>query len=135
MPRKLCTLSTGTVSSIDSSAKTITVFQDNGTQGEFSDATGKKAHLTLDKKVSLDSTAADAFKKTGAYAVVLYYGNDTSRTAVALKSLGAGPFSTASGTVVKFEGKRSISIEDSSGATADLQNHPGQHRRGISGRG
>jgi hypothetical protein len=108
---------TGTVSSINSATKTITVFQDNGTEGEFSDGTKGKAHLGLDKKVVLDTTAADAFKKTGVYVVVLYYGNDSSRTAVALKNLGAGPFSSATGTVVKFEGKHSISIEDSSGAT------------------
>lgn len=108
---------TGTVSSIDNAAKTITVFQDNGTQGEFSDATNVKAHLAIDKKVALDTTAADAFKKTGAYVVVLYYGDDSSRTAVALKNLGAGPFSSATGTVLKFEGKRAISIEDSSGKT------------------
>jgi len=108
---------TGTVSSINSATKTISVFQDNGSQGEFSDATGAKMHLAMDKKVALDTTAADAFKKTGAYVVVLYYGNDSSRTAVALKNLGAGPFGSATGAVVKFEGKRSISIEDSSGAT------------------
>ena len=108
---------TGTVSSIDSAAKTITVFQDNGTQGEFSDGTSAKPHLAIDKKVSLDSTNGDAFKKTGTYAVVFYYGNDSSRTAVALKSLGAGPFSSATGTVVKFDSKHSISIADSTGAT------------------
>ena len=108
---------TGTVSSIDNAAKTITIFQDTGTQGEFSDATNSKPHLAIDKKIALDSTAADAFKKTGAYVVIFYYGNDTSRTAVALKNLGAGPFSSVTGTVVKFEGKRSISVEDSTGAT------------------
>lgn len=115
---------TGTVSSINSATKTITVFQDNGTQGQFSDATNAKAHLSLDKKVALDTTSADAFKKTGAYVVVLYYGNDSSRTAVALKNLGAGPFSSATGTVTKFEGKRSISIEDSSGATQTFKINP-----------
>lgn len=108
---------TGTVSSINSATKTISVFQDNGTQGEFSDGTHAKAHLALDKKIVLDTTAADVFKKTGAYVVVLYYGDDNSRTAVALKNLGAGPFSSGTGTVVKFEGKRTISIEDNSGAT------------------
>jgi hypothetical protein len=112
---------TGTVSSINSASKTISVYQDNGAQGEFSDATGSKMHLSIDKKVSLDTTAADAFKKTGAYVVVLYYGGDHDRTAVALKNLGAGPFSSVSGTVVKFENKRSISVEDSSGATQSFK--------------
>lgn len=108
---------TGTVSSVNTATKTISVFQDNGTQDSFSDATNSRAKLNIDKKVVLDTTAADAFKKTGAYVVVLYYGNDTDRTAVALKNLGTGPFTSATGTVVKFEGRRSISVEDSSGAT------------------
>jgi hypothetical protein len=108
---------TGTVSSINSASKTISLYQDNGTQGEFSDATESKTHLALDKKVSLETTASDVFKKTGAYVVVLYYGGDHDRTAVALKNLGSGPFTSATGTVVKFDSKRSISVEDSSGAT------------------
>jgi hypothetical protein len=112
---------TGTVSSIDSASKTISVFQDNGTQGDFSDATDSKTHLSIDKKVSLENTAADTFKKTGAYVVVLYYGGDHDRTAVALKNLGAGPFSSITGTVVKFENKRLISVEDSSGATQSFK--------------
>lgn len=108
---------TGTVSSINTASKTISVFQDNGTQGEFSDGTDSKARLAIDKKVALDTTAADAFKKTGAYVVVLYYGGDNDRTAVALKNLGSGPFTSATGTVVKFDSKHSIAVADGSGAT------------------
>lgn len=112
---------TGTVSSINSATKTISVFQDNGTQGEFSDATNSKAHISIDKKVALDSTAADIFKKTGAYVVVLYYGGDQDRTAVALKNLGAGPFTSSTGTVVKFDSKKTIQVVDSSGATQSFK--------------
>ena len=108
---------TGTVSSIDNATKTISVFQDNGEQGEFSDATNARVHLAIDKKIVLDTTAADAFKKTGAYVIVFYYGHDSDRSAVAFKNLGAGPFTSSTGTVVKFEGKRSIEVADSSGAT------------------
>ena len=108
---------TGTVSSINSANKTISVFQDNGTQGEFSDGTSAKAHLSIDKKVALDTTAAEIFKKAGAYVVVLYYGGDQDRTAVALKNLGAGPFTSITGSVVKFDSKHAIQVADSSGAT------------------
>jgi hypothetical protein len=108
---------TGTVSSINTASKTISVFQDNGTQGDFSDATDSKTRLSIDKKVALETTAADVFKKTGAYVVVLYYGGDSDRTAVALKNLGSGPFTSASGTVAKFDSKHSIAVEDSSGST------------------
>jgi rhodanese-related sulfurtransferase len=112
---------TGTVSSINTASKTISVFQDSGTQGVFSDGTDSKARLSIDKKVALETTAADAFKKTGAYVVVLYYGGDSNRTAVALKNLGSGPFTSVSGTVVKFDSKRSIEVEDSSGTTQNYR--------------
>ena len=112
---------TGTVSSINSANKTISVFQDNGIQGEFSDGTDSKTRLSIDKKVSLDTTAAEVFKKTDAYVVVLYYGGDSDRTVVALKNLGSGPFTSATGTVVKFEGKHTIQVIDSSGATQSFK--------------
>lgn len=106
---------TGTVSSIDNVSKTLNVFQDNGSQEEFKDMTGGRTRIMFDKKIALDTTAADAFKKSGAYVIVFYFGNDNNRTAVALKNLGAGPFTSTTGTVVKSEGKRELSVEDSSG--------------------
>ncbi len=107
---------TGTVSSIDNLTKTLIVFQDNGSEGQFKDLTTEKKHIEFDKKIALDTTAADAFKKKGAYVIVFYFGDNNDRTAVALKNLGAGPFTSADGTVVKFEGKQhSISIKDASG--------------------
>lgn len=112
---------TGTVSSINGGTKTISVFQDNGIQGFFSDATDSKTRLSIDKKVALETTAADVFKKTGAYVVVLYYGSDQDRTAVALKNLGAGPFTSITGSVVKFDGKRSIAVSDEAGATQNFK--------------
>jgi len=108
---------TGTVSSIDNLSKTLIVFQDNGSQGQFKDRTSEKAHLEFDKKIALEATPADDFKKKGAYVIVFYYGDNDDRTAVALKNLGAGPFTSAEGTLVKLDGKgHSISVKDSSGA-------------------
>ena len=112
---------TGTVSSINSATKTISVFQDNGMQGEFSDGTDSKQRLAIDRRVSLDTTAADVFKKTGAYVVVLYYGGDQDRTAVALKNLGSGPFTSTTGVVVRFDSKKTIQVVDSSGATQNFR--------------
>ena len=107
---------TGTVSSIDDASKTIVLFQDNGSQGEFKDMTNGKAHVAVDKKITLDTTALDSIKKKGAYVIIFYYGDNDDRTAVALKNLGAGPFTAAEGTVVKFESKaHSIALKDSSG--------------------
>jgi len=112
---------TGTVSSINSATKTISVFQDNGIQGQFSDGTDSKARFSIDKKVALDTTAADVFKNAGAYVVVLYYGTDQERTAVALKNLGPGPFTSVTGMVVKFDGKHSIDVADEAGSTQNFR--------------
>jgi hypothetical protein len=52
---------------------------------------------------------------------VLYYGGDSDRTAVALKNLGSGPFTSVTGTVVKFDSKKTIQVLDSSGETQNFK--------------
>ena len=108
---------TGTVSSVDDLSKTIIVFQDSGTEGQFKDLTKAKTRIMLDKKIALDTSATDAVKKKGSYVIVFYFGDSDDRAAVALKSLGSGPFTSTTGTVVKYEGKKAITVADSSGAT------------------
>jgi hypothetical protein len=109
---------TGTVSSIDDLSKTLIVFQDNGTEGQFKDMTNAKSHVVINKKVALESPSPESFKKKGAYVVVFYCGDNEDRSAVALKNLGAGPFTSVEGTVAKFEAKQhSISLQDTTGAT------------------
>jgi len=107
---------TGTVSSIDPVDKSITVFLDGGSEGVFKDMTNAKTSLSFDKKLHSDATAADAFTTKGAYAIIYYFGGTGARTAVAVRSLGAGPFTAAQGTVAKYEiREHAISIEDKSG--------------------
>jgi Cu/Ag efflux protein CusF len=107
---------TGTVTFIDASAKTITIYTDNRSDGFFKDMTNSNTSIEFDKDIRANATAVDSFKMKGAYVIVFYFGEDDVRTAVALRSLGAGPFSKDTGTVVKIEGKNSISITDESGA-------------------
>jgi hypothetical protein len=107
----------GTVSAIDDVSKTIVLFQDNGSEGQFKDKTSGKTHFAFDKKTSLDTTPSDSLKSKGAYVIVFYYGDNDDRTAVALKNLGAGPFTSTEGTVVKFDSKgHTISVKDGSGS-------------------
>ena len=47
---------TGTVSGADDVSKTLSVFQDNGSQGQFKDMTSGKSHVVIDKKIALDET-------------------------------------------------------------------------------
>jgi hypothetical protein len=107
---------TGTVTSIDTSAKTITVYTDNRSEGFFKDMTNSNTPIEFDKDIRANATAVDSFKMKNAYVIVFYFGGGDVRTAVALRSLGAGPFSKDTGTVVKIEGRNSISIADESGA-------------------
>lgn len=97
---------TGTVSGSDDLSKTLMVFQDNGSESQFKDMTSGKTRVVIDKKIGLDSASLEANKKKGTYVIVFYYGDNDDRTVVALKNLGAGPFTSAEGTVTKFEGKQ-----------------------------
>jgi len=104
---------TGTVSGADDPSKTLAIFQDNGTQGQFKDMTSGKPHVVIDKKIALDTSSAEANKKKGTYVIVFYFGDNDDRTAVALKNLGAGPFTSTEGTVTKFESRQhSITVQD-----------------------
>jgi hypothetical protein len=108
---------TGTVSAINEAAKTITVFRDNGSQGVFNEISNLKTRIAFDKKVADATTAVAKFDKSGAYAIVFYYGDRDNPTVVALKNLGAGPFESTAGTVTKVEAhNRSITVTDEAGA-------------------
>src|ERR1700756_5793501 len=72
---------TGTVSSLDDLSKTLIVFQDNGSEGQFKDMTSAKTRVVIDKKIELDTTAVEANKKKGTYVIVFYYGDNEERTA------------------------------------------------------
>jgi hypothetical protein len=107
---------TGTVTAIDNNAKTITVFEDNGFRAEFPEMTEARTSIDFDKKVAAQTTTAHAFDKSGAYAIVFYYGNGSDRIIVALKDLGPGPFAATVGTVKSFDGHaHSIQVEDGAG--------------------
>jgi hypothetical protein len=107
---------TGTVSSIDDGTKTITVLEDIGSKGVFEVMSNPKTRIEFDKKIEAETTAAEAFKKSGAYVIVFYFGDINKPMVAALKSLGTGPFSSLVGKVEKFESREhAISVEDSSG--------------------
>lgn len=113
---------TGTITTIDNAGKTITVLQDDGKKGLYQDLSNPKKSISFDKRIAAETTAANAFSKQGAYAIVFYFGNDDDRTAVALKGLGDGPFSSVTGTVTRFDPRgHTISVEDTSGATQTLR--------------
>jgi hypothetical protein len=113
---------TGTVASIDATAKTISMYTDNRSAGLFKDLTNAKANIVFDKTLRALVTPADEFKKQGAYGIVFYFGQGDTRTAVALRSFGQGPFTSAEGIVAKSEaGDHSFSVTDDSGAVTTFK--------------
>ena len=108
---------TGSVSSINTANGTITLLLDSGSQGTFKVMSSSKTHIAFDKKVAEDAVAANGFGKQGAYVVVFYFGTEDDRTAVAVKSLGAGPFSSLTGEVSNWNGHdHTLLVNDKNGA-------------------
>jgi len=106
----------GTVSSIDTGGKTITLFQDIGSPSTFSVMTSSDTRIAFDKKIAGEVTAAREFQKQGAYVILFYFGIDQNRVAVALKNLGSGPFSSTTGEVTKWNGHdNTLSVRDKDG--------------------
>lgn len=107
---------TGTISAINSTSKTITVFQDNGSRAVFDEMVNHKTAIAFDKRIAAETTAATAFDKEGAYAIIFYFGDNDDRTVVAVKGLGAGPFSSVTGTVTRVDPHaHTISVQDAKG--------------------
>ena len=108
----------GTVSSIDKAANTITVDTADGSEGLFNVLTKPHVSLDFDNKIRNEAIPADSFTKTGAHVVVYYFGGGFGgeRNAVALRDLGPGPLEQDEGTVVRFQKhQRLLSIKTSSG--------------------
>jgi hypothetical protein len=108
---------TGTVSEIDTAEKTITIFQDSGSRAVvYQQLTNPKTRIAFDKHIQPETTAAAHFDKQGAYVIVFYFGGDNDRTAVAIESLGTGPFQSTNGTVTRYDGHgHTMTIQDESG--------------------
>jgi len=107
---------TGTVSAVSDADRTITLFQDGGSQSVFKVLT-TGTRIAFDKKIAGATTAAKGFQTQGAYVILFYFGGQDNQTAVAVKSLGAGPFSSTSGEVTKWNGHdHTISVKGEDGS-------------------
>lgn len=125
---------TGTVSSISDAPKTITVFQDNGSNAVFKMMSKPNTRIDFDKKIAAGTTRADAFNTPGDYAIVFYFGDDDDRSVVALKSLGKGPFTSTVGMVAKWEAHgHSISVVDNTGAIQTFRISSATVAEGVAG--
>jgi len=106
----------GTIRSIDSDAKTLTVSTDDGTARLFKESTNSNLSLDFDKRIRAEATTADAFTKSGVRVIVYYFGEGDILTTVALQDLGTGPFEERNGTVVRFDRhERVLTLRNASG--------------------
>ena len=113
----------GTVTSIDSAAKTITLLQAGATRELF--RTSSNGRGELDKRMSQDTQQAANFQAKGAYVVVFYFGDEQNPTAIALRSLGKGPFVSTIGKVTNWDRHRqAITVADSAGAIHQFRISP-----------
>jgi hypothetical protein len=107
----------GTVSSINPADKTITLFQDSGSRATFKVMFSSRTRISFDDKIAKEVTAAKEFQKKGAYVILFYFGTEEHSTAVALKSLGTGPFSSTTGVVTEWNGhSHKLSVRAKDGA-------------------
>jgi len=113
---------TGTVASIDQNARTITIKTDDGSEGLFKDLADERIQVDFNPKFRADATAAEEFTDKNARVIVYFIGDADVRTAVALRNLGAGPFTVMTGAVVSFEhGKHTFSMINSSGVVESFK--------------
>ncbi len=106
----------GTLSSVDAKAKTITIATDDGSEGLFKDLTKSTSSLDLDKNLRANTTAADASMKKGTRVIIFYFGDSAVRNAVALQNLGSAPEQKVRGTIYKMERhEHLLEIKDASG--------------------
>ncbi len=109
----------GIVSSINPTAKTISISTDDGSGGFFKDLVNSNVSLDFDKTIRADSTPVDAFTKKGAHVIVYYFGDGDVRTAVALRDLGGGPLQKISGSVYKFNKHEHLLIMKDAAGTSE----------------
>jgi hypothetical protein len=112
-----------TVHAVTGSVKTVTphnlsvmVDSSSGSASKFKIAPSAKLPSEFSHDLRADSTAPESFQKVGDFALVYYYGYGDSQTAVAVKDLGAGPFTKARGTVIAFDKhSRTLTLKDDTG--------------------
>jgi hypothetical protein len=114
---------TGTIKSVNSSAGTIEVNTDDGSEGLFKDMTKSHVSVNVDRKFLAELVPAAGFTSKGPQTVIVfYYGDNAVRTAVGLLQIGMGPLETNSGNVARFDKHAELlTVQTSSGGEKTFQ--------------
>ena len=92
----------GKLVQVDAAQKTLTLKLADGSSMSFHDVSSHEPALSLDKAIREKTVPVASFNKVGANVVVLYFGYD-SKTAVAIKELGADAPKKSTGSVSSFD--------------------------------
>jgi len=108
----------GTVKSVDSKSKTMTVAVDQGSDMQFKIQSGTAPALNFDAELRGDAVDAAKFNGVGDFVVVYFYGFDTNRTAVAVKDFGKGQLEKLTGIVSSYDRhNHAVTVRTSDGKT------------------
>jgi hypothetical protein len=92
----------GTVQSVGTSARTMTLRTDDGSPGDFKFPQKTNMNVSFDKDVRAGTMDADKENGIGHQVILFFFGADAVRTAIAVQDLGTGTFVKLAGTVVSF---------------------------------
>ncbi len=112
---------TGSVKTVTPHAISVLVDTGSGSASKFKIDPSGKLPPEFSRDLRTDSTAPGSFRKVGDFALVYYYGYGDGQTVVAVKDLGAGPFTKTQGTVIAFDKhSRTLTLEDDKGKQVPL---------------
>jgi hypothetical protein len=112
---------TGTLTAANPNGDTFSIKTADGSIASFKASDTKGTAVTFSKDVAAETVPPNAFHTLGAHVLVFYYGYDTMRTAVAIKSLGTDPLTRVTGTVRNFDKHRhAMTVDGSPAAPVDI---------------
>ena len=112
----------GTVTAVSPAEKTITLTLDDGTSDTFQYMATADAKLSFAAEVRAETTSPEKVTASGAHVILYFIWSNDGRTAVAVQSLGSGPFEKVDGTIVKFDKHdRDLTLRTADGKTETVQ--------------
>lgn len=93
----------GSLTAVSPAERTVTMTTDDGSSASFNLSPTMDIKLNFDDKVRAETTPPQKLKADGSHVILYFIWNGDARTAVAVQSLGAGPFEKVAGTVLKFD--------------------------------
>jgi hypothetical protein len=124
----------GTVRALNPNIQMLEVTTDDGSSGHFRWLRKSDGPIQFDKTVSAEATPPDKLTTTGNHIIVYYFGDDTVRTVVAVRDLGAGSVAKETGMVVKMNRKdRLLTIKNPAGTEESFHLDPKTVADGATG--